>query len=517
MVTLALLVALGPEERPALGEGPRVNQEVPVTAMEQRLGLANNSPTLAADPTEERFVVAATRIDAPDFSCALHVSGDGGRGWIPVNPVPTMPAGAEKCYAPEVAFDGNGLLYYLFVGLHGRGNEPMGAFISTSADRGRTFTPPRRVLGPLNFGVRMVIDPTIGEKGRIHLVWLHATSDPALGGFGPPPNPIMAAYSDDGGGTFSAPIQVSDPSRERVVAPALALGGDHAVHVGYYDLKNDAVDYQGLEGPKWEGTWAVVVATSTDGGRRFGPGTVVDDAVVPSERVMLIFTMPPPTLAARGQRLCAAWTDSRNGDPDVLLRCSTNQGRAWEDLRRLNDDPVGSGRSQYLPRLSMAESGRIDAVFYDRRADPGNALNDVYFTFSADGGRRFAPNLKLTKDSFESRVGQQYVNVSAQGQFEFGSRLGLLSRPSAALAAWTDTRNSKLFSGSTGQDVFAAQAAGLPVGDGGSRWIWLVGSILLLLGLATLVATFSSRRRQRRTVITAEKDGGNGGENDEHS
>lgn len=47
---------------------------------------------------------------------ALHVSGDGGRSWAPIDPVPELPVGAEKCYGPEVAFDRNGVLHYLFVG-----------------------------------------------------------------------------------------------------------------------------------------------------------------------------------------------------------------------------------------------------------------------------------------------------------------------------------------------------------------------------------------------------------------
>ncbi len=139
---------------------PRAEPEVPVTATNQGTAPANNSPVLAGDPTDPRFVVMANRLDAPDFDCALQVSGNGGRGWLTVRPVPQLPEGADKCYAPEVAFDGDGVLYYLFVGLAGAGNEPMGAFL-TSADRERTFAPLRQVLGPANFSVRMAIDPSI--------------------------------------------------------------------------------------------------------------------------------------------------------------------------------------------------------------------------------------------------------------------------------------------------------------------------------------------------------------------
>ena len=81
-----------------------------MTATDLRRAEANNSPALAADPTQPRFVALAHRSDSPEFSCGLQVSGDGGRGWQPADPVPVLPEGAEKCYAPEVAFDRRGRL-----------------------------------------------------------------------------------------------------------------------------------------------------------------------------------------------------------------------------------------------------------------------------------------------------------------------------------------------------------------------------------------------------------------------
>lgn len=464
---------------------PLVKPEVPVTPMDQTLEPASNSPQLLADPTQPRFVVAAHRLDAPRFGCSLQVSGDGGRGWITAQPVTQLPAGADTCYAPEVAFDRHGLLYYMYVGLQGLGNEPMGVFLITSADRARTFSPPRQILGPSNFGVRMAMDTDFGDKGRLHLIWLQATSDPPLGGFGPPPNPILSAYSDDGGETFSKPVQVSDPARQRVVAPALALGSDHAVHVAYYDLEDDAIDYQGLEGPVWEGTWSLVLASSSDGGRHFGPGHLVDGSIAPPERVMLIFTMAPPTLVAAGNRLCLAWTDARQGDPDVALRCSADQGENWSEVTRLNDDAVGNGRRQYLPRLAVSPGGRVDAVFYDRRDDPLNVLNHVMYTFSTDEGKTFGPNRRLTAESFESRIGQQYTNVAAQGQIEFGGRLGLLSRQFDVLVAWTDTRNSKLLPGTTGQDLFATTVE-FPRSPTQPKWLTVFGAVMVAVGIAGL-------------------------------
>jgi len=493
-------VALARSGAATSSHDPHVQPDVPVTPMDQGIGPASNSPALAVDPHDSRFTVLANRLDAPDFGCSLQVSGNGGRGWITANPVPTLPPGAEKCYGPDVAFDRSGALNYLFVGLAGSGNRPVGAFLTTSRDHARTFGPPRQVLGPLNFGVRMAIDTTSGPHGRIHLVWLHAIADIGLGSFGAPPNPILAAHSDDGGSTFTPPVQVSDPARERVAAPALALGPGHSVEVGYYDLGADALDYQGLEGPVWDQPWSVIVSTSSDGGMHFGPGSVVDDGVMAPGRIMLIFTMPAPALVAGpGRQICAAWTDARRGDADVVLRCSPDQGRSWAALRRLNDDPVGNGLSQYLPHLAVASNGRLDAAFYDRRNDTDNIGTEVFFTSSIDGGRHFAANRQVSSESFDSRVGQQYLGAAAQGQIEFGSRLGLVSEPARALVAWADTRNSR--SATTGQDLFATEVD-FAASTGNDLGRVLFGALVLAAAVGFLwgARAYGRHRRQARTA-----------------
>lgn len=473
-------------------EAVRVVDEIPVTPMNLEIEYSSNSPMLVADPAEPLFVAMANRLDAPDFSCSLQVSGDGGRSWVTAQPVLKLPEGAEKCYAPEIAIDGDGRLYYLFVALDGGGNRPMGAFLTTSTDRGVTFSEPRQVLGPLRFGVRLAIDRERGTSGRIHLVWIDARSEPALGGFGPPPNPIVSAHSDDGGATFSDPVQVSDADRERVVAPALALSADGAVHVAYYDLGRDALDYQGLEGDVWEEPWSLVLASSSDGGQSFGTGSVIDDAIVPLERVMLVFTMAPPALvAAAGGLVCAAWGEARHGDGDVLARCSPDGGAKWRPVRRLNDDRLGNGIRQYLPRLALSPEGRIDAVFFDRRDDANNAENNVYLASSSDGGRSWGENHRISQESSHSRVGQQYVHASADGQYEIGARLGLLSEASHAVAAWPDSRHSEI--GTTSQDLFSATVA-LPTAEPDQKARRLLGGSLSVAGVAVVVLALRARR-----------------------
>lgn len=423
----------------------RVRPNVPVTPVDLHvnLGLGHDSPELAVDPTDPRFVVMADRIDAPNYSCDLQVSGDGGRTWVGANPVPRLPAGAQRCYAPSVAFDRTGRLFYLFVGLHTLANSPMGVFLTSSTDRGRRFSVPRQVIGGHPFGVTMAIDRSFGGQGRIHLAWIEANADPVGVGFPDPPNPIVSSYSDDGGRTFSTPVAVSDPRRPLVTAPTIVVGRDHAVHVLYYDLGEDQRDYHGLVGPTYTGTWSLVLASSFDAGARFNTTSVVEPRVVPTERVLLVLTMPPAALAAGpGGGLYVAWQQDGDGGWEVLLRRSGDEGRSWGRATRVDNDALRDGRKQYLPQVSVAPDGRVDVIYY-HRLDPADVLDDVYYTFSRDEGRTFAPPRVLNSQPFDSRIGAHYpIPYFTPGMVEFGGRLGLVSTDGRALAAWTDTRMS---------------------------------------------------------------------------
>jgi hypothetical protein len=149
-----------------------------------------------------------------------------------------------------------------------------------------------------------------------------------------------------------------------------------------------------------------------------------------------------------------------------------------------------------MPRLGVSPGGRIDAVFYDRRLDPRNQVNEVFYTHSIDSGRTFRPNLKVTAEGSYSKIGQQYANPSAQGQVEFGNRLGMVSRDEELVVAWADTRNSR--PDTTAQDVFARVVALPPL----RRPPWgVVGAALVGGGvLISVLASRTSRRRRSGAV-----------------
>jgi len=492
---------------------PHIGTNEPVTSTSLAEVRSQTSPTLAIDPTNAAFAVVASRIDGPTvFGCELNVSGDGGRGWVPANPVPRLPPRAEHCYAPQVGFDRTGRLYYLFVGIRGLGNEPVGAFLTTSSDHAKTFTAPTPVLGPDNYMIRMVIDQSIGDNGRLQLAWLHPTNPPSIGGFSGD-GAIFVSHSDDGGLRFSPPVQASDPVRKRVVAPALAIGPRHTVYVSYYDLGDDAIDYQGLEGSTWDGTWALLVAVSGSDSDTFETQAVVDGAIRPADRIVLIFTMPPPALVAdKGTSLYIAWSGVKDGSEQVLFSRSTDWGRSWAEPMRLNDDPLDGYHRHYLPQLSLSSSDRIDAIFYDRRDDPANIRTNVFGASSFDKGSHFTNNFRISSEGFYSDTGSTYPIPSARGRVQFGSQLALWSGDHRAIGAWVDTR--MVPETAEEQDIYSAEIA-FAAADRTRDW-WRIGEIaggaalILAVVLAFTLGRWKPQVRRGPSAWAAGSDGPRG-------
>ena len=293
---------------------------------------AHNSPELLRNPVDDGNLVVVNRIDEPRYSCALNVSFDGGGRWNQT-PIPVPPGEEPKCYAPDAAFDSEGILYMTYVTLAGAANAPNAVWLVRSRDGGRTLSRPTGIepLGRNSFTARLTADPE--EPGVLYMTWLHA-SDLGLYRFSEPGNPINVSRSEDGGRSWSEPVRVSPPERERVVAPSPATGPDGELYVLYLDLGDDRLDYHGEHrgrgGPPYAGPWQLVLARSTDGGETWEE-SVVEDEVTPSER-FIVFTPPYPAIAVDQDsgRVYAGFQDSREGDPDVYVWSLESGGGEWE-------------------------------------------------------------------------------------------------------------------------------------------------------------------------------------------
>jgi hypothetical protein len=406
--------------------------------------------------------------------------------------VPAPPGEEAKCYGSDVAFGADGTLYYSFVTLRGRGNVPSALWLSRSRDGGRTLSPPARVAGPLTFGVRLAPDPQ--RSGRVYLTWLQARGVGRLQ-FTGPGNPVMAMRSDDGGRTWTAPVRASDPGHVRAVAPAPAVGRDGTLYVLYVDLGDDRLDYEGAHGgrggPPHPGRFTLVLARSRDGGANWEQ-SVADADIRPIGR-FVVFLAPAPTLAVDGEgRIYAAFHDARLGDPDVWLWTLAPGADGWSRPARVNDTRRRDGTAQYLPKLAVAPGGRLDVLYYDRRADRANLMNEVSLQSSFDGGETFTPSVRLSSRPFDSRIGFG----AKEGLPDLGSRLGLVSDERAALAVWTDTRAGT--PATQKQDLASAAVAvrvTAPLSDAAELALRIAGGLAVALGLGLAATALLGRRR----------------------
>lgn len=415
---------------------------------------AHNSPTIVSDPVRPSNLVVSSRIDTPFFSCSLNVSHDGGATWTQT-PIPAPRGEQAKCYAPDVAYSADGTLYLLFVTLAGNGNTPDAAWISTSKDDGRNLSPPRKVLGPRAFQIRLAPDPV--RAGRLYLTWLQAVGDD-LGElkFTSTGNPIEAARSDNYGATWTSPVQVSSPSRQRVIAPTPVVSPSGALYVAYLDIGQDKLDYEGEHngqgGPPYTGPYTLVVARSRDQGATWAE-SVLDDRLVPISRFVVFLPSFPSIVVGPGGWVYAAYHDARYSPSDVDLWSLAPGASLWRGPVRVNDTKLHDGTSQYLPQLSVAPDGRLDVLYYDRRPDPANVMNEVSLQSSFDHGHTFTPAIPLSSRSFSSRIGYG----AREGLPDLGSRLGLISGNRWALGVWTDTRAGT--PSTQKQDIAAAAVA----------------------------------------------------------
>lgn len=448
----------------------------PVSETPQLSINVNTSPVAAADPRRPEVMAVAGRVDAPRLSCTVAVTTTGGEAWRDLD-LPLAP-GADNCFWPAVAFDGDGNLLVLYTPTGGPFNLPTALWLQRFTAELAANGPPVQVAGALTFQPRLAV-----EGRRVLVAWIAATEERATKflGFGPPPNPIVLARSDDGGRTFAPPVPVSEPHR-LAVQPTLLAGPGGEVVIGALDLAGDLFTFQsaheGRSGPPPAGPWRLVMWRSGDGGATFGPAATVAEGVVPPQRV-LIDLAPAPAFAldpAR-ERMYAAWETDR----DVMLSRSEDGGAVWSPPRRLG--PAAGG--QFLPGVGVAPDGRVDVAYYDRSRDPDDVLAEVVLASSSDGGRSFASTV-ISDQPFDSMVG------SFNGDdVMLGSHVAVVAQAETTTVVWPDTTR-----GNRTTNVVDLVSATVEVQAGAGARVPLIagGGLLVLLAIALLWPGRADRR-----------------------
>jgi hypothetical protein len=245
------------------------------------------------------------------------------------------------------------------------------------------------------------------------------------------PSGILLTKSTNGGVNWTTPVQVSTVSGIQGSEPAIGPNGEvYVVYVGG-NSTNDIIYFN----------------RSINGGATFTPSQNIAQGISPIIPITSSgVTFPSIAVDLSGGpgngTIYVTWCDSRNGDPDIFLIKSTNQGNNWSSPVRVNSDAVSNGKLQCWPWISINEQGNLAILFYDSRNSTSTSTIEAWLARSTDGGVSFI-NEKLSSTPFTAN----WPNTDVR----FGDYINVDYRGTRIVPVWTDLR-----AGGNNMDIYTA-------------------------------------------------------------
>jgi len=193
---------------------------------------------------------------------------------------------------------------------------------------------------------------------------------------------------------------------------------------------------------------AIGFTKSLDGGATWAPATSIISNIkgirnsgVPENQRVNSF----PSMACdisngpyRGN-LYICWTNhgvpgvNTGNDIDCYMIKSTDGGTTWSAPIRINQDPIGQGKTHYFPWVTCDQAnGYVSVVFYDNR-DVTSAQAETFMAYSTDGCSTFT-------DMKVSDVSWTPAPIPHMATKYFGDYLGITAYDGRVYPTWTDNR-----------------------------------------------------------------------------
>lgn len=394
---------------------------------------------------------------------AYYRSTDGGKTWtgayLPgfadINRTsggdPSLDYGPRLCANGAFSYACGATIYYASLADPFREKGGEAVTVSRSYDDGLSWANPVVATSTDSFSNFddhdwVAVDHTAGGAhfGRVYVDWAVFCNSCAGNGN----VKIYVSHSDDEGRTWSKAVQVSaannNGSQGFRETGQMAVAADGTVEV-FWTENADAKNYPSLQ----------VVATSKDGGNTFSSPITIEqvhdyplsgtpfDVVDLFNRVpgmsARVDCYPHPASDPSSTRVYVVWCDFANGHGTVQAAVSSD-GITWTSLGTIGSI---SGRNAFFPQASVSPSGTVsvafDALTMPPSGDPwqtGVQVYDAYYTQSGAGGTSFIAPIRVSTVS-SNPDGSSYNNL--QEQF-LGDYIDIVSGPSAAYIAWTDSR-----------------------------------------------------------------------------
>jgi hypothetical protein len=180
---------------------------------------------------------------------------------------------------------------------------------------------------------------------------------------------------------------------------------------------------------------------STNGGLNFSSDILVDSIFTTSFLRLPSMAVDISNRQRHGY-IYAVWSNA-NGTSyeDVFFKFSSDRGSTWSARKRINNDSLGNGKSQYWPWISVNELGNIFIIYFDNRNTQPQMV-EAYFAYSTNGGESFINEVLST---------QQFSVNGPNFNVRFGDYIGIDSWSGKIVPVWTDQR-----AGAYNQEIYTA-------------------------------------------------------------
>ncbi len=399
-------------------------QEHTITRLSLPSALRPVEPSIAINPANPDNIVAAfirfgEAHENRVVSTRYH-SMDGGKTWRyeeEKNP-DKRPQGDDV-----MTFNAEGIAYHAYIsfrGLKTKKSKRNGIYVNHSLKNTDEWAEPVVVVDHIN-SLRPYEDkpwlitdnsPNSKHKGNVYIAWTrfdgYDSKDPNDS------TQIYFSASTDKGRSYGEPFRISDLGGD-------CLDGDKTVEGAV-----PAVAPDGSVHVVWAGEKGLFYDRSFDGGKTFGkdklisdmPGGWLNDVEELSRSFGLPVTKIDNSNGKNRGTIYVNWIDERNGDTDVFLIWSRDGGETWTKPKRINNDKIRNGKSQFFTWLAVDPiDGSVNICYFDRR-NYSDSTTDLYLARSIDGGETFnnihVKNQKPFKTKKATFFGD-YTNVDVYG------------------------------------------------------------------------------------------------------
>jgi hypothetical protein len=413
---------------PSLTVGPNIN----IT----KSSASDAETAIAVNPTNiKNLCVVSTAQDIFKYSM------DGGTTWQNSN----VGSLSSSLGDQQLAWDQFG---NLFLTCFSSGNNPA-AVVAVSSDGGATFT-------QIFTGAAGADQPSIAVGAG--MVWVDYFVSGSMKAAGAPVTGLGAV------GAFSS---VEQPGGAAGTFGDIAIGPNGQVMLVYQENNGNgnpsnlyySIDPDGLGA---QGLTASVVVTQTNIGS-FDAIPAQPNRTIDAE-VNLAWDRTNGPHKGRVYFVYTNESPDESSDTDVFLRHSDDNGATWSAPVRVNDTPLGDGKSQFQSEIALDQTnGDVAITWLDCRNSATNVTTQVFGTVSQDGGATFLPSVQISK-------GTSDATTSGAGQFNYGDYDKMDFFKGVFYRTWADNSNSTSDNpaGANGAlDIYTAQVTVTGTSGGG--------------------------------------------------